>query len=216
VICGDGIINLVDKSLYGTSRTWSASGGQISSTSAESITFESSTPGTYTITLTSTNSLGSDVATIDIEVQSDNSSHCTPSNNVFGNGGLASWSILQGSSVVFSNNSQLASDAGNYENFSCTNTVSLDPNTTYTVAFTSVPCGQGIFQYLRIFIDYNDDGDFTDSGENVLSSVFNWCGGPITQGANGGSETGLIFTTPTIAFSLQLLHLLVTHLLLDR
>ena len=196
VLCGDGIINLVDKSLYGTSRTWSTSGGQISSTTAESITFETSSPGTYTITLTSTNSLGSDVATIDIEVQADNSSYCTPSNTVFGNGGLASWSIFEGSSVVFSNNSSLAAATGNYENFYCSNTVSLDPSTTYTIAFTTVPCEQSVFQYFRIFIDYNDDGDFTDSGENALSSVSRWCGGPITQGANGGAETGLTFTTP--------------------
>jgi len=207
VICGDGIINLVDKSLYGISRTWSTSGGQISSTSAESITFGSSTPGTYTITLTSTNSLGSDVVTINIEVQADNSSYCTPSNTVFGNGGLASWSIFEGSSLVFSNNSSLAANTGNYENFYCTNTVSLEANTTYTVSYTSVPCDQNVFQYFRLFVDYNNDGDFTDASENVLSSERLWCSGPITQGTMATfinsmgdtitvEETGLIFTTP--------------------
>ena len=196
-LCGGSVINLVDKSLYSSSRTWSASGGQISSTTAESITFEATTPGIYTITLTSTNSIGTDVDTIDIEVQSDNPPHCTPTNNAFGNGGLASWSIIEGSSVVYSNNSSLATETGNYENFYCSNTVSLESNTTYTIAFTSIPCDQMVFQYFRIFIDYNNDGDFTDAGENVLSSNFFWCGGPITQGANGGQETGLIFTTPS-------------------
>ena len=196
-LCGESVINIVDKSLYGTSRTWSVSGGQISSTTAESITFEATTSGVYTITLTSTNSIGTDVDTIDIEVQSDNPPHCTPTNNMFGDGGLASWSIIEGSDVVFSNNSSLATETGNYENFYCSSTVSLESNTTYTIAFTSVPCDQNLFQFFRIFIDYNNDGDFTDSGENVVSSNFLWCGGPITQGANGGQETGLIFTTPS-------------------
>ena len=197
-LCGESVINLTDMSLYGTSRIWSTSGGQISSTTAESITFEASTPGIYTITLTSTNILGTTTDTIDIEVEADNPLHCTPTSNVFGDGGLASWSIIDPSSlVVFSQNSNLASVTGNYENFFCSNIVSLDPNTTYTIAFTSAPCNQNLFQYFRMFIDYDDDGSFIDLNENVVSSNFLWCGGPITQGANNGLETGLTFTTPS-------------------
>ena len=195
VLCGKGVISLFDKSIYGTSRTWSASGGQISSTTEESVTFEATTPGTYTITMESANSLGIDSTTMEIEVQTDDSQHCTPAENIFGVGGLASWSILEGSTVVFSNSSSVAAASGNYENFYCTRTVSLEPNTIYNIVFTTIPCNQNVFQYFRIFIDYNDDGDFQDAGEIALASNLLWCGGPIVQGQNG-TENGLIFRTP--------------------
>ena len=195
VLCGSGVISLIDKSLYGTSRTWSSSGGELSSTTDESITFEATSPGTYLITMESTNSLGIDAATIEIEVQADDSQYCVPTSNIFGLGGLASWSILDGADVVFSNSSSSAATGGNYENFFCSRTVSLEPNTTYTVVFTTLPCNENIFQYFRVFIDYNDDGDFLDSDELALASSLLWCGGPIEQGQNG-TENGLIFTTP--------------------
>jgi len=99
VLCGSGVVRLDDKSIYGTSRMWSTSGGQISSTTSETITFQASTPGTYIITLESTNSLGTDAVTIEIEVQSDNSQHCTPLNNVFGSGGFYLYRSIYNSSL---------------------------------------------------------------------------------------------------------------------
>ncbi|NCA86145.1 MAG: PKD domain-containing protein [Clostridia bacterium] len=121
------------------------------------------TPGTYTVSLTASNALGSDteIKTNYITVVEMPINYCTSSGNNFS----YEW-ISQTQFNGFSN----PSGAAGYSDF--TNLI-LDWQPGQTINFTLTPdFGSTTYtEYWRIWIDYNKDGDFDDNGELVFTSV---------------------------------------------
>ncbi|MCI5058086.1 MAG: zinc-dependent metalloprotease [Flavobacteriales bacterium] len=77
-------------------------------------------------------------------------------------------------------NSTINDNGSNISDFSCLHTTNLAVNTQYTIDISHL----GNSEVVKVYIDYNDNGDFTDAGEEVFS------------GASGTSHTGT-FTTPS-------------------
>lgn len=65
------------------------------------------------------------------------------------------------------NNSTGASSG--YADYSSIST-SLNPGTTYSISLTPTYSGSTYTEYFKVYIDYNNDQDFDDAGENVYSS----------------------------------------------
>ena len=168
---------------FNWSFTPESGGNPITSTAIKpTVTFN--TAGTYIASLSASNNIGTDVTCQYVYVQNAPSVDCTPSGTP-GNGGITYFSVSN-----LSNGSGNAATAGVYENFIC-KVASLEPNTTYQVTVTLGICSS-LFEGLKVYIDYNNDGDFDDSGENVAASNYNWCGT-----VSAANDAGLQFTTPT-------------------
>jgi hypothetical protein len=59
---------------------------------------------------------------------------------------------------------------GGYTDYS-SETTSVIPGDTYTISITG---GGNYNQYTRVFIDWNNDGDFTDGGEMVVNGLYTY------------------------------------------
>jgi PKD repeat protein len=120
------------------------------------------TPGTYDVSLTVTNSAGSNSITKTgyITVTQNTVTYCTSK----GTNTSKEWinSISLGS---YTNNS--GSNAG-YGNFIAT-IVPLPAGNAYSLALVPGFSGKSRSEYWRVWIDFNKDGDFLDNGETVYS-----------------------------------------------
>lgn len=81
--------------------------------------------------------------------------------------GIETFSFGTAGSIFNSNSSSSAGDGNNYKDNSCAQQATLNAGTTYPVSvktwFTNP-------QDVRVYIDFNNDGDFVDAGETVFSS----------------------------------------------
>ncbi len=88
-------------------------------------------------------------------------------NGLGGAFGIEIFSLGAAGSIFNSNSSSSAGDGYNYKDNSCLQQATLNAGTTHPVSvktwFTNP-------QDVRIFIDFNNDGDFVDAGETVFSS----------------------------------------------
>ena len=56
---------------------------------------------------------------------------------------------------------------GGYRDYSCHHMAEVDPSTSYSISIKSASVNN---EDARVYIDYNDDGDFLDNGEFVFTS----------------------------------------------
>ena len=149
-----------------TSWSWTFTGGTPSSSTAQNPVVTYSTPGTYDVTLTATNAYGSDTKTISsyITVVDPNAiTYCASQ----GNDNSSEW--IAGVQVGDLNNT---SGASGYSDFTSM-TANLATNQSVSVTLTpGFPSGS-YTEYWVMWIDYNCDGDFNDSGEEVFSGSGN-------------------------------------------
>jgi PKD repeat protein len=120
------------------------------------------TPGTYSVSLTASNALGSDTETkidyITVEVMPIN--YCTSQGNNFSYEWISKTQFNE-----FTN----PSGATGYSDF--TNLVlNWEPDETINFTLTPDFSWSNYDEYWRIWIDYNKDGDFGDSGELIYTS----------------------------------------------
>ncbi|HHM20847.1 MAG TPA: PKD domain-containing protein, partial [Bacteroidetes bacterium] len=193
VACAGESIQFKDKSVNGATRSWSFPGGSPASSTAQQPTVTYTSAGDYDVTLTSTGN-GSHTLTKTnfIHIDAPTSTSCTPS------GGSAGITFFGLSAI---NNS---SGTAAYTDFSCSSLTVLEPSTTYGASIT-IDCGSSTYKGIRIYIDYNNDGDFTDPDELVATSNSSWCGGPVTS----SDDPGLAFTTIASPVQGQILKLRV-------
>jgi hypothetical protein len=98
-----------------------------------------------------------------------------------GNDSNGEW--IQSISVgAFSNNSGNNGGYGDFTN----QTINVDPGQSYNISLTPGFAGGAFNEYWIVWIDYNQDGDFTDVGETVF---------------NPGSSTSVINGTINISAS---------------
>lgn len=167
--CAGSTIRFFDNSTNGTSSwNWSFPGGTPSSSTLQNPTVTYSGMGSYDVTLTASNGSGTGTTETKVEfiniIQSPPTA-CVPGGNL-GNGGISFFSLGN-----ISNSSGSAIEDGNtYQDLSCLQNTDLEPGTTYSGIIAVGNANTNTLEALRIYIDYNNDGDFSDNGEFIISS----------------------------------------------
>lgn len=180
IVCGTGqTINLIDKSncvpnsyiaasLYpNVTYAWTISNGTTTYTSsAQNPVITIANAGTYSVTLTVTNALGNNTVTKPnaiIVTATGATAACVPSSFNVGNFGQT---ICD---VQFNNiNSPSAtiSNAG-YTDLTCTNNTTVTAGSSYPLTITALSSGGA--ENFEVYIDYNNNGVFTNPAEMVFS-----------------------------------------------
>jgi PKD repeat protein len=153
-----------------TSWSWTFNGGTPSSSTAQNPSVTYNTAGTYTVSLTAYNGAGNDTETKTnyITVQEAPLDYCTSSSTNH------SYEWIAGVSVEDLNNTSGAAGYTDFTGQTANLTADAGAGVSLTPGF-----GSGTYsEYWTIWIDYNIDGDFADSGEQVF------------QGSGSGTVTG--------------------------
>jgi len=140
---------------------WTFEGGTPASSTEQNPTVTYDTEGTYSVSLIATNNEGSDTKTvadyITVEPQGT-TTYCESSSQSNAQEWIAKVDI-----DGFSN----PSGASLYSDFTSL-TVDLTPGSSSNVVLTPGYSGKSQREFWRIWIDFNGDGDFEDSGEQVF------------------------------------------------
>jgi PKD repeat protein len=169
-------VDFTDQSTGATSWSWNFGDTGTSTLQDPSHTYTSA--GTYTVSLTASNASGSDTETKTNYITVTAFSYCASQ----GNSQVNEWI-----SRVRVANLDNSSGASPYSNFTSI-TANLTRGTSASVTLNAGYSGTASREYWRIWIDYNHDGDFADSGEQVFSK-------------NGKTSVTGSFTPPTSALT---------------
>ncbi|HLP61995.1 MAG TPA: agmatine deiminase family protein [Candidatus Deferrimicrobium sp.] len=161
-----------------TSWSWTFTGGTPATSTIQNPSVTYNTAGTYTVSLTATNSAGSDTETKTGYITVVTSQYCASTGTDWSDEWIARVRVA---------NLDNSSGAAGYTNFT-NKTATLTRGTSASVTLTPGYSSSQYTEYWRIWIDYNHDGDFVDSGEQVLAK------------SGAGARTGT-FTPPTSALT---------------
>jgi PKD repeat protein len=142
-----------------TSWSWTFEGGTPSGSTDQNPTVTYNTPGTYTVTLTATNSVGSDTETKVDYIDVAEKPYCASQGNTY------SMEWIAGVQVGTMNNPSGAAGYTDFTSITCDLTAGDTVNVVLTPGFS----GTIYTEYWKIWIDYNGDHDFEDAGEEVFS-----------------------------------------------
>lgn len=145
-----------------TAWNWAFEGGDPSSSTAQNPSVSYNTAGTYEVSLTATNEGGEDTETKSayITVEEQVAEYCSS------NGQNVDYEWIAGVEIgAFSNTS---SADGGYADFTA-QTANLAAGATVNVTLTPGFASSSYAEYWKIWIDYNNDKDFNDPGEEVFS-----------------------------------------------
>ena len=175
---GDSVTFTDQSSNNPTAWSWTFSGGTPSSSSAQNPTITYNTAGTYNVSLTASNSAGSDTETKTnyITVTDTPVVYCTASGN------NQNYEYIYNVNVGAINNTSGASGYSDFTSISAT----VSKGGSVSVSLTPGFSGSSYTEYWKIWVDYNGDGDFADSGEEVFAKT-------------GSSTVTGSFTVPTSA-----------------
>lgn len=160
-----GPITFTDESTDGpTTWSWTFAGGTPSSSTDRNPTI-TYTAGMYSVSLTATNSVGAgntETKTSYITVYDVPASPCTPVTQQIGNYDI-------GVKNVTFNTINHTSDGTSegYMDFACSQNTNLYSGQSYSL---SVTVGSSYEENVQVYIDYNNNGIFTDAGEAVYIS----------------------------------------------
>ncbi len=179
-ICAGGSVAFTDLSqLSPTGWSWTFSGGTPSTSSAQNPTVTYASPGTYNVTLVASNANGTGTTmtkTGYITVYAAPTAGCAITRSTATTSGIGITNV-----TLNTINNNTVYDGAVMNDYTCSNVTLLSANTLYNI---SVTVGAFNSQWVRVYIDYNGNGQFTDSGELIFAP------------ANGtGARTGS-FTTP--------------------
>jgi PKD repeat protein/beta-lactamase superfamily II metal-dependent hydrolase len=151
-------VSFTDQSTSATSWSWNFGDGGTSTSQNPSHTY--TTAGTYTVSLTATNAYGSDTETKTNYITVGAVTYCTSKSN------SASGEWIARVQVGTLNN---ASGSAVYSDFTSINT-NLTGGSSVSVTLTPGFSSTTYNQYWKIWIDYNGDYDFVDTGEEEFSA----------------------------------------------
>lgn len=165
-VCTNEDVEFEDQSQYGATRSWVFTNGTPASSTDEKPTVSWSTTGLHFVEITSTNSAGTDTKNGYVDIENEPSPPCTP-NNPGGSSQYGGITLFNIAGIL--NSSSGSSSSSEYQNFICTETAQLVANTSYNFGVDVGNCNSSpiLFERIRIYIDYNGDGDFDDTGESV-------------------------------------------------
>jgi PKD repeat protein len=165
-----------------TSWSWSFPGGTPAASTLQNPSVVYNTPGTYDVSLTAANSAGDDTAVKIgfITVDDVTLSYCPAS------GGTQKYEYIRQVTVADLNR---LSGASAYSDFTASSAL-LTPGAVVNVALAPGFLNGSYNEYWKIWIDYNQDGDFQDAGEAVFSgSGKSAISGSFTVPATAGGTT---------------------------
>ncbi|HMQ77848.1 MAG TPA: proprotein convertase P-domain-containing protein, partial [Flavobacteriales bacterium] len=162
--CSGGTVTYTDASLLSpTSWAWTFPGGTPSSSTAQNPVVTYNTPGTYSVTLTATNASGPGTTmtkTGYITVFTAPAAACTHTRT----GSPNTIGIVNVTLNTINNSTTHGGPAMN--DYTCSEITVLQASTPYAIS-VQTPTAQD--QWLRVYIDYNNNGLFTDAGELVFA-----------------------------------------------
>ncbi|MBC7889485.1 MAG: hypothetical protein H7Z13_16530 [Ferruginibacter sp.] len=167
--CAGGTIRFVDRTLGGpTSWNWSFEGGTPLTSTNRNPVVSFASAGIKNIVLTTGNPNGFDVKGSTAIISNAPSASCTPTGTGTSNAGINSFSL----NTISKTTAGLAADGGKYFDFSCSDNTILTPGTAYSAtANVGTATPSNTFNVVQFFIDYNNDGDFSDADELIYSSA---------------------------------------------
>jgi len=170
-----------------TSWSWSFTGGTPSSSTIKNPTVTYNTVGTYSVSLTATNSAGTDTETKAnyITVTTQPLNYCSSQGNNY------SYEYIGTVNVGSFSNSSAGSNYTDYTSL----TVNANASDVLNVSLVPVFPSSTYTEYWKIWIDFNSDGDFNDAGEEVFSkSGTSTVSGTITIPATASGKTRMRVT----------------------
>ncbi len=167
--CAGTSITFSDNSVNGTSSwNWSFPGGTPSSSTIQNPTVVYPSIGSYDVTLTASNGSGTGTTETKVDfisiVQSPTNA-CLPGGSL-GNGGVTFFSI----EAINNSSGNAITDGSTYVDNSCLQVANLNPGDVYQVVFNVGDFATSTFDAVRIYLDYNNDGDFLDTDEFIFTS----------------------------------------------
>ncbi|MCU0285792.1 MAG: C25 family cysteine peptidase [Acidobacteria bacterium] len=156
-----GTVNFTDTSTgTPTSWSWAFESGTPATSTAQNPSVVYNTVGTFNVTLTAINSLGSDAETkVDYITVSNAVTYCASRSTTC---------TYEWISRVRVANLDKSSTSSNYSDFTA-NSATLTRGASASVTLNTGYSSTIYTEYWRIFIDYNKDGDFVDTSETVFS-----------------------------------------------
>lgn len=172
-VCSATSIQLTNTSLNLATRfewTFSPSGFtylQGTTNQDENISAVQQKKGIYSVRLIAENCMGADTLTQSFKIEVFDSCRralCTPAPSAFlnRNAGILNFQ-LHGKT----HSSLLTRDEGSYLDYTCNTIFRLKPDTVYE---TRTLTGNNGNEYVKGYIDFNDDGDFNDSNELIIQT----------------------------------------------
>lgn len=177
-VCVGTTVAFADASLLApTSWTWSFPGGSPASSTTQHPLVTYNTPGTYSVTLTASNALGAgttETKTAHINVHPTPVAVCNITRSSQPTAGIGITRVR-----LNTLDHQTPFDDAVLNDHTCSQSTTLTPGATYTI---QVNVGSSNDQWVRVYIDYNRNGQFTESGELVFAP-------PTGRGLRTGSFT---------------------------
>lgn len=146
-----------------TSWSWVFTGGTPSTSIEKNPVVTYSTAGTYSVSLTATNSAGSNTITKTnyITVTTSTISYCVSKGSNTSNEWI--------NSVTLGSYTNPSGSNGGYGNYIST-VIPLVRGSSTNLSLSPGFSGKSRTEYWKVWIDFNKDGDFLDAGENVFTS----------------------------------------------
>jgi Zn-dependent metalloprotease len=144
-----------------TSWSWTFEGGTPATSTQQNPVVTYTTVGTFDVTLVATNAQGSDTEIKSGYISVSEKPYCASQGNTF------SMEWIAGVEVGAMNNSSGAAGYTDFTGITC----NLTGGDTVNVVLTPGFSGTIYTEYWKIWIDYNDDHDFEDAGEEVFSGT---------------------------------------------
>jgi PKD repeat protein len=163
VVAGQSVTFTDQSTNNPTSWSWTFTGGTPATSNVQNPVVTYSTVGTYDVSLTATNSAGSNSITKTGYITVTNSSvtYCVSK----GSNTSREWI----SSVKLGTFTNASGSNSGYGNFVST-VIPLVSGNPYSLTLTPGFSSNSRSEYWRVWIDYNKDGDFLDAGELVFSA----------------------------------------------
>lgn len=185
-----------------TAWSWTFLGGTPNTSTAQNPAITYNTPGTYAVTLQASNSVGAgstETKTAYITIFAPpTAASCT---NSITNPGNFGHSI---SNVSFGDiNNATPTTTNGYDDFSCAATTCVTEGQTYTLSIDVQAGNSTQGAAYRVYIDYNDNGDLSDAGEEIANGNIPAASGTVNRTHN--------ITLPTNATENTLLRMRVVH-----
>jgi len=173
-LCNNGTVQFEDKSTNSNARTWTFTSGSPSTSTAQKPNVTYSSTGTFSATIvangTSTYSLTNAVIVSPPPPLATGS--CPLPTGTPGSGGIQGVSLAD----MYSASGTAAADGNRYVDRSCTNIASLQANTSYVINIGLGNCSMPLYESVRMYIDYNNNGVFAVSEEIALDPNAAVCG----------------------------------------
>jgi vibriolysin len=155
-------VDFTDLSLENpTSWSWTFAGGTPATSTLQNPSVTYTTVGTFDVTLVVTNPQGNDTEIKAGYISVSEKPYCASQGNTF------SMEWIAGVQVGTMNNTSGAAGYTDFTGITC----DLEGGTTVNVVLTPGFNGGPWTEYWKIWIDYNDDHDFEDAGEEMFSGA---------------------------------------------